>query len=268
MKRPSSSKKEIILSRAISACVAWLIVATIIPEHAGAAVVSVNSGTADDFAILAGAGITIAGTTDTMQITGDIGTFPTSTITGLANVHLDGVNHGGGSLTEQAKIDLSTAIADASGRTPTTLVGNIYDFGGSILTSGVYYGSSSIAITGNLTLDGGDDPNAVWIFQAGSTLITSVGSNILLIGGAQASNVFWQVGTSATLGTNSNFAGTIMATDSITFNSGADLVGRAFASNGAVTLSSNFVTIPEIRSQTILSIGLLILLLRRRRVNH
>ncbi len=268
MERPNSSKTEIILHRAISACVSVVIAVTIIQEHASAAVSSVNLGTADNFAILAGTGITINGTPATMRIKGDIGTFPTSTITGLANAQLDGVNHGGDSVTQQAKIDLTAAIADASGRTPTTSVGAIYDFSGSILTSGVYYGSSSIANNGTLTLNGAGDSNAVWIFQAGSTLITSAGSNIVLTGGAQASNVFWQIGTSATLGTNSNFVGTIMATESITLNSGAELVGRAFASNGAVTLSSNIVAIPELGSPIILGMGLLILLMQRRRTSY
>jgi hypothetical protein len=119
-----------------------------------------------------------------------------------------------------------------------------------------------------LTLDGNNDPNAVWIFQAGSTLGTSAGSNVLLIGGAQASHVFWQVGSSATLGTNSSFAGTILATTSITLNSGAELIGRAFASNGAVTLSSNTVMIPEMGGPMIYSMGLLIFLMHRRRVSY
>ena len=268
MKITNSSKTEILLNRAFSACVSLVFAVTIIPEQASASVVAVNLGTTDHFAILAGSGITINGTPATMQITGDIGTYPTLTITGLANVLLNGVNHADDIVTQQAKIDLTTAIADASGRTPTTSVGTVYDFGGKTLTSGVYYGSSSIAITGTLTLDGNNDPNAVWIFQAGSTLGTSVGSNVLLIGGAQASHVFWQVGSSATLGTDSRFAGTILATTSITLNSGAELIGRAFASDGAVTLSSNIVTIPEMGSPIIFSIGLLIFLMRRCRGSY
>ena len=142
----------------------------------------------------------------------------------------------------------------------------IFDLGGLTLGAGVYNDPSSFWITGTLTLDGGGDPNAVWIFQAGSTLITGSGSNVALIGGAQASNVFWQVGSSATLGTGSHFEGSILASESISLNTGAALTGRALALTGAVTLDYNTIVVPEAGSTMLLGIGVVTLLARRRRL--
>ncbi len=119
------------------------------------------------------------------------------------------------------------------------------DLGGLTLTSGVRNFTSSAGLTGTLTLDAGGDPTARFDFQIGSTFITAGNAVVLLINGAQASNVFWQVGTSATLGTNTSFAGTILADQSITLNTGADISGRAIALNAAVTLDNNDITIPE-----------------------
>lgn len=169
-------------------------------------------------------------------------------------------------MTQQAKIDLGIAYVDAAGRTADTAYGAIHELVGT-LGAGVYSGSSSFSIMTTLTLDGGGDPNAVWIFQSGSTLITASNSNILLINGAQTSNVFWQVGSSATLGPYSNFVGTILASDSITLNTGADITGRALARGAAVTLDNNTVTIPAIPepgNALLLGAGLLTLVTRRR----
>jgi hypothetical protein len=108
----------------------------------------------------------------------------------------------------------------------------------------VYNSGSSIGLTGTLTLDAEGDPNAVFVFQAGSSLITASGSTVSLINGAQACNVFWQVGSSATLGTNSTFSGTILALTSITATTGSTITGRILARNGAVTLDTNSITTP------------------------
>jgi hypothetical protein len=116
-----------------------------------------------------------------------------------------------------------------------------------------------------VTLDGGGDSNAVWIFQIGTTLITASGSSVNLINGAQASNIFWQVGTSATLGTGSELDGTILAQQSITLNSNAALTGRALALNGAVTFDNNIVVIPETGSTLLFAFGLSLASLTRRR---
>jgi hypothetical protein len=227
---------------------------------------AVDLASGSGFAILAGAGITFGGSTESSVITGDIGTFPTATITGLENIILNGVNYGGDVNTQNAKDDLVLSYEDAVGRTPDTTYGAIYDLGGSTLASGVYNDPSSFAITGNLTLDAAGDPNAVWIFQAGSTLDTAAGSQVLLINGAQAANVFWQVGTSATLGTDSSFAGSILAMSSITLNDGADVIGRTLARDGSVSLSGNNTVnaIPEPAAMLLLGLGATVLLAARR----
>lgn len=258
-------QSRLMLSHATWACMALVAAVIYIQQNARAAVMTVDLGTASDFAALAGAGIVINGTPATMQITGDIGSYPTITITGLANALLIGVNHSGDSVTQQAKLDLNAAILNAAGRTPTLVFPPIQDLAGMVLLTGVYNNSSSFSNSGTLTLNAGGDSNAVWIFQAGSTLTTSVGSNVILTGGAQASNVFWQVGSSATLGVDSTFVGTILAADAITLNSGARLTGRALASSAAVTLNSNIIGIPEAGSTLLSGVGLLILFARRRR---
>lgn len=238
-----------------------LAAAVMFPGHEATALpASVELGSAADFAVLAGSGITLTSPT---TITGDIGTYPTLTMVGLGYLTLNGTNHAGDAVTQAAKGDLTLAYADAAGRAPTTVYG-AQDLGGLTLTSGVYQGSSSFGITGTLTLDGGGDPNAVWIFQAGSTLITASGSAISLIGGAQAGNVFWQVGTSATLGTGTDFAGNILALDSITLNTGATVDGRVLARNAAVALDDNTIVIPEARSLLLLGLGVAVLFAYRR----
>ncbi len=138
---------------------------------------------------------------------------------------------------------MTTAYNDAAGRASTAnLTGQ--NLGGLSLTSGVYTFSSSAQLTGALTLNGQGDPNSLFIFQAGTTLTTASASTVVLIGDAQACNVFWQVGSSATLGTTTNFVGTILALTSVTLNTGANVQGRALARNGAVTLDSNTFTAP------------------------
>ena len=236
-------------------------------QNAGAAVLTVDLAGASEFAALAGAGITVAGAVNTTTITGDIGSFAITSITGLENVVLNGVNHAGDAVTQQGKLDLGLAYVDAAGRLPTETFPPIAELGGLILGSGVYNDPSSFLITGILTLDAGGDPDAVWIFQSGSTLITASGSNILLIGSARASNVFWQVGSSATLGTNSHFEGSILASDSISLNTGASLNGRALAMTGAVTFDYNIIQIPEPGSTLLFGAGLVLLAMRRQRIH-
>ena len=236
-------------------------------QNAGAAVLTVDLAGASEFAALAGAGITVAGAVNTTTITGDIGSFAITSITGLENVVLNGVNHAGDAVTQQGKLDLGLAYVDAAGRLPTETFPPIAELGGLILGSGVYNDPSSFSITGILTLDAGGDPDAVWIFQSGSTLITASGSNILLIGSARASKVFWQVGSAATLGTNSHFEGSILASDSISLNTGASLNGRALAMTGAVTFDYNIIQIPEPGSTLLFGAGLVLLAMRRQRIH-
>lgn len=236
-------------------------------QNAGAETNKVDLASGSGFAVLAGAGITFAGPVGSSLITGDIGTFPTTTITGLESIVLVGVNYAGDVNTQTAKADLTLAYNNAVDRTPDTVYGAIFDLGGLTLTSGIYNGPTSLAVTGDLILDADGDPNAVWIFQAGSTLITSVGSQIILTNGAQAANIFWQVGSSATLGTDSSFAGSILALESITLNSGADVTGQVLARNGAVSLFGNntIYAIPEPASMLLLALGATVILIVRRR---
>lgn len=217
-----------------------LFVAALTESQPVSAQAPVNLGQAFDFGVLAGSGITNTGPT---TIIGDVGSLPTATMTGFGTVTLTGTNHAGDGVAFLGKTDLLTAYTNAAGRLPTISYAPIFDLGGLTLAPGVHTDTSSFGITGTLTLDALGNPNAVWIFQAGSTLITSVGSMINLINGAQPGNIFWQVGSSATLGVNSTFSGTIMAVTSITLNTGASMDGRALALNGAVTMDSNTIDI-------------------------
>ncbi|MEP6812569.1 MAG: ice-binding family protein [Actinomycetota bacterium] len=207
---------------------------------AQAASTAVPLGTAASFAVLAGAGVTNTGPT---TLNGDLGTYPTTTITGSASITITGTNHNGDSVTQQAKTDLVTAYDNAAGQGPTSPIAA--DLGGQTLVPGVYNSASSIGLTGTLTLNAGGDPNAVFVFQAGSALTTASGSSVSLTNGAQACNVFWVVGSSATIGTGSSFRGTVIALTSITLTTGATVEGRVLARNGAVTLDTNTITKPS-----------------------
>jgi hypothetical protein len=190
---------------------------------------SVGLGTAGSFAVLAGEGITNTGAT---TITGDVGSYANPAETGFETVTLNGNNHAGDAVTQGAKSALTAAYLDAAGRTPPTSGGTL---SGQTLVGGIYKGGA-LALTGTLTLDGQNDPSSVWVFQAASDLVTASGSSVKLINGANSCNVFWQVTSSATLGSGSTFIGTIMALTSITMASGVTLNGRALARNGNVTL--------------------------------
>lgn len=213
------------------------------------AATAVSLGTADGFAVLAGTGITFGGAVNTTNITGDIGSFSTPSITGIGNVVLNGTNHAGDAVTQGAKTDLTTAYLNAEGQSlpsVTTLTAssiNSFNITGTTLTPGIYKSGSSIGLTGTLTLDGGGNANAVFIFQAGSTLTTAGASTVVLQNGTQACNVYWQVGSSATLGASSVLKGNILALTDIGLGTTANVIGRVLARNGAVTFDgSNTVT--------------------------
>jgi ice-binding like protein len=198
-------------------------------------------GAAGAFAILAGSTVTSTGAT---ALTGDMGVSPGAAVTGFPPGTLTGATHAANPTSATAMADLTTAYNDAAGRTlaPVTVAGNL---GGLTLPPGLYKSTSSLEISsGDLTLDAQGNANAVFIFQMASTLTTTSGRAVVLSGGAKASNVFWQVGSSATLGTTSAFKGTIMADQSITLNTGATLSGRALARIGAVTMDGNAVVVP------------------------
>ncbi len=198
----------------------------------------INFGAASTYAVLAGSTVTNAGPT---VLNGDLGVFPGTAITGFPPGLVNGGTHGGDATAAQAKADLLTAQNDAAGRLgAVTLPG---DLSGLTFTPGLYKNSTSVMLSaGSMTLDARGDSTAVFIFQMGSTLTTSPGTQVILAGGAKASNIYWSVGTSATLGVNSIFKGVILSEVSITVNTGAVVDGTLLTKTGAVTLASNTVT--------------------------
>jgi hypothetical protein len=190
-----------------------------------------------NFSVLAGSTITNTGST---VVSGDIGVSPGTAVTGFPPGLAGGTIHSADGAAAQAQAALTAGYTDAAGRSGGTTVAG--DLVGQTFTAGVYKSTSSLAISGNVTLDAQGNPDAVFIFQISSTLTTASGSHIVLANNAKACNVFWQVGSSATLGTNSVFKGNILALTSITITTGADLEGRALARNGAVTLDTNVIT--------------------------
>ncbi len=220
---------------ALVAVVATAMLLTLV-GGAAAAAQGVPLGTAKQFAVLAGAGITNTGPT---TVTGDLGTYPTTTMTGTGSLTINGTNHAGDAVTQQAKTDLVTAYNTAAGEGPPSPI--TADLGGQNLSPGVYNSASSIGLTGTLTLNAHGKSNATFVFQAGSTLTTASSSSVKLVNGAQACNVFWQVGSSATLGTGSTFSGSILALESITVTTGTTVDGRVLARDGAVTLDTDTI---------------------------
>jgi Ice-binding-like len=219
------------------AAVASLLGLALLASTALAAQPPVGLGTADSYAVLAGQTVTNTGPS---TINGDLGVMPGSAIPGFPPGTVNGAIHAADAVALQAQSDLTTAYNDAAGRTPPALVSA--DLGGLTLTAGVYSAPGALGLTGALTLDAQGDPNSVFVFQAASTLITASASHVNLINGAQACNVFWQVGSSATFGTTSAFVGNVMALTSISLNNGVTLQGRALARNGSVTLINDTIS--------------------------
>ncbi len=208
---------------------------------------TVNLGAAEGFAVL---GHTTVTNTGPSLISGDLGVIPGSSATGFPpGQMLTGNIHIGDGPAGDAKAAATAAYLDAAGRTPPDTAG-LTDLAGLNLVGGLYKGGE-LSNTGTLTLDGAGDADSVWIFQADSTLITNSSSVVELTNGADPCNVFWQVTSSATLGTNSTMVGTIMALTSISALTGASVDGRLLALNGAVTLDDNRVTVPSTCAGTI-----------------
>ncbi|MFI9644070.1 ice-binding family protein [Micromonospora sp. NPDC051925] len=205
---------------------------------ASAAEAPVGLGTAANFSVLAGSTVTNTGATFLQQ---SLGVSPGNTAPGFPPGIVGGEIHLGDAVALQAKNDLTTAYNDAAGRTPFTVLPA--ELGGTTLTPGVYR-LSAAQLTGQLTLDTQGDPAAVFIFQIESTLTTASNSSVVFINGASPCNVYWQVGSSATIGTGTQFVGNILAQTSITMTTGATLQGRALAQTGAVTLDTNTITTP------------------------
>ncbi len=228
-----------VITLSLALTVAMAAIAAVGVGPAAAATAPVGLGTAGSFAVLAGSTVTNTGPS---VINGDLGVSPGTSITGFPPGLVNGTQHSTDAVALQAQKDLTIAYNDAAGRAPTATV--TADLGGQTLVAGVYTGTT-LSLTGTLTLDAQGNPNAVFIFQSAKTLITASASRIVLINGADPCNVFFQVGSSATLGTNSVFVGTILALTSITANTGATVAGRLLARNGAVTLDSNTITRPN-----------------------
>lgn len=203
---------------------------------------TIGLGTAGSFGVLAGSEVTNTGAS---VISGDLGVNPGTAVSGFPPGQVNnGTQHVSDAVALQAQSDLTTAYNQAaSSPTDQDLTGT--DLGGLTLLPGVYEDTSDMQLTGTVTLDAQGDPDAVFIFKAGSTLITGSNASVNLINGASPCNVFWQVTSSATLGTGTDFVGTVMALTSATLDTGADVEGRILARNAAVTLDTNTITVPN-----------------------
>jgi hypothetical protein len=234
---------------------------------------SINLGAAGSYGVLAGSTVTNTGSS---VISGNLGVWPGSAVTGFPpGIVVGGTIHAGDAAAQAAQSALTNAYNAAAGLAPTmNLTGQ--NLGGLTLTPGVYFFSSSAQLTGVLTLNTLGNPNAQFVFQIGSTLTTASASSIIFTSSLSSPNVFWQVGSSATLGTGTAFAGNILALTSISLNNGATIsCGSALAQNGAVTLINNTIsnncgavaTTPEPGTVSLMGSGLAILagVLRRRR---
>ncbi len=252
------------------------IVFTLFPVGAFASTAwNASLGTAASFAVLAGSTITNTGFTN---VFGDIGLWPGTAITGWPPGIDIGTVHNSDAVALQAQVDLVTAFTGAAAD-PCTANLTGQDLGGLTLLAGTYCFDSSAQLTGTLTLNSQGDPNARFLFVMGSTLTTASASSVVFVNGGSGLNVYWDVGSSATLGTTTNFQGSLMAFASITLNTGANIgCGRALAITGAVTMDTNQINpgaclaetgVPEPSSLSFLLLGAPgLLLLRRRKVSR
>lgn len=207
--------------------------------------VPVPLGSASTYAALSGTGVTNTGAT---ALTGDLGVSPGSSVTGFPPGTVSGTKNVANPAAARAEANLTLAYNNASGRVncPVAVAGNI---GGQTLTPGLYKSTSTLAISsGDLTLNGGGSPNGVFVFQVASALTTTSNRAVILTNGAQAGNIFWVMGSSASLGTTSVMKGTLMAYASVTMATGAHLDGRALARTGDVTLAANTIVVPTLSS--------------------
>jgi hypothetical protein len=189
--------------------------------------------------VLAGSAVTNTGPT---VLASELGVSPGRAISGFPPGLAHGATHSTDAVASGAQNDLTIAYNDAAADNTTTTVPDVGNIGGETLAAGVYASASSMLVNGTLTLNGAGNPNAVFVFKAGSTIVTGSASKVVLENGAQACNVYWQVGSSATLGTDSTFVGTVMALTSITATTNVTVDGRLLARNGAVTLDSDTIT--------------------------
>jgi hypothetical protein len=200
-------------------------------------------GTADSFVVLAGGGVTNTGTT---TLSGNLGAANGSVVGDTDLVFASGVDHYGDGVTTGAMLDLEAAFGAASQPVDVTVSA---DLGGQGLVPGVYFQASTMNLSGPaLTLDAGGNPDAIWIFRAGSDLIVGPGASVNLVNGAQACNVYWQVASSASLDSGADLVGTVMARTAITLNAGATVQGRVLALDASISLITNTITAPACTS--------------------
>ena len=200
---------------------------------------AISLKTSSSIAVFAGTAVTSTGATN---ITGDLALSPGSSVGGFPPGILNGTLHINDTIANTAKQEITVIYNDLAGRTSTDIVTLSGNIGGLTLTPGLYKSTSSLSISsGDLTFDAKGNTNAIFIIQIASTLTTTSGRKVILSGDAKASNIYWQVGSSATFGTTSVFKGTVIAMQSITFNTGATLDGHGFARTGAVTMEGNTI---------------------------
>ncbi|HUB98592.1 MAG TPA: ice-binding family protein [Solirubrobacterales bacterium] len=211
-----------------------------LPAFAQAA--PVNLATAGPFVVLGGATATNTGAS---VLNGDLGVSPGTTLPGFEEAVVNGVEHVNDGVAAQAQLDLTTAYNVAAG-TPVLPANDLSgtDLGNRVLTAGAYRYTSDAQLTNALILDAQGDPNAQFVFEITSALTTAPGSSVLLVNGASPCNVYWQVGSSATLDTTTAFQGNVMALESITVNNKASVLGRLFAREGQISLDENVLTRP------------------------
>jgi len=200
-----------------------------------AATAPVNLFSAGSYSVLAGTAVSSVGSN---SLSGDLGISPGTAVSGTPIV-VGGATHLGDAAAAKAQADMWVAYNNAAGRAPTATIDALVN--GQILSPGVYRSAAALNQGGILTLDAQGNANAVFIFQIGAGLTTAAAGNIKLVNGAKASNVFWQVGASATLGASATFSGTILAQTAITVGAGTVINGRVLAHNGAISLDSNIV---------------------------
>jgi hypothetical protein len=215
--------------------------ATVVPCNTSTASrpASVPLASAASFGVLAGSTVTNA---DLSVVNGNLGVSPGTSITGFPPGIVNGTSYAGGPVAAQAEADLATAYENAVARPNASPLPA--DIGGMTITPGLYSAPVSLGISGTVTLNGENNPNSIFIFQIPSTLTTAVDSAVTLTNRANACNIFWQVGSSATLNTASTFSGTIMAAASVSLGTGSSVTGRVLAESGAVTLLDNAISVP------------------------
>ena len=236
---PARSKRRRRAGLALVVACNVALACTALPTAAQAAT-PVDLGTAGSFVVLAGATVTNTGPS---VLNGDLGVSPGTALTGFGlPAVVNGATHAADAVAGKAQLDLTTAYNVAAGQAVSPandLTGT--DLGNRVLTAGAYRFTSSAQLTGPLTLDAQGDPAAQFVFEIASSLTTASGSSVVLLNGANPCNVFWQVGSSATLGTTTAFQGTIMALASVSLNNGATVIGRVLARNAQVSLINNVI---------------------------